>query len=78
MITGGQLPTSRHFWLERLADGVYAAIHAEGGAAISNAGIVDLGGRTLVYDTFLTPQAAADLRYAAEAVKERALPLKSA
>ena len=61
-----ELSTSRHFRLEQLADGVYAAIHSEGGEAIGNAGIVDLGDRTLVYDTFFTPQAAADLRFAAE------------
>ena len=44
-----------------LADGVYAAIHKEGGSAICNAGLVDLGGRLLVFDTFLTPQAAEEL-----------------
>jgi glyoxylase-like metal-dependent hydrolase (beta-lactamase superfamily II) len=49
-----------------LADGAYAAIHVEGGAAIGNAGIVDLGDRTLVYDAFMSPQAAVDLRAAAE------------
>jgi cyclase len=54
-----------------LADGVYAAIHIDGGAAIGNAGIVDLGDRTLIYDTFLTPQAAEDLRIAAEALTGR-------
>jgi glyoxylase-like metal-dependent hydrolase (beta-lactamase superfamily II) len=57
---------SRHFNLEQLADGVYAAIHAEEGWAICNAGIIDLGDRTLVYDSFMSPQAASDLRRAAE------------
>ena len=33
-----------------------------GGAAYSNAGIVDLGDLTLVFDTFQTPQAAQDLK----------------
>src|SRR5512143_1947328 len=56
---------SDHFSLHQLTDGVYAAIATDGGAAISNAGIVDLGGRTLVYDTFMTPQAGRDLRLAA-------------
>ena len=50
--------TSRHFNLEQLADGVYAAIHAEEGWAICNAGIIDLGDRTLVFDSFMSPQAA--------------------
>ncbi|MBE0432356.1 MBL fold metallo-hydrolase [candidate division WOR-3 bacterium] len=59
---------SLHFRVEQLADGVYAAIHKDGGGAISNAGIVDLGNRILVFDTFLTPQAARDLKAAAEAL----------
>jgi cyclase len=71
MKTDRQLPDSKHFRLQQLADGVYAAIHIDGGAAIGNAGIVDLGDRTLIYDTFLTPQAAADLRIAAEALTGR-------
>jgi glyoxylase-like metal-dependent hydrolase (beta-lactamase superfamily II) len=66
-----QLPDSKHFRLQQLAEGVYAAIHIEGGAAIGNAGIVDLGDRTLIYDTFIAPQAAADLRTAAEALTGR-------
>jgi len=71
MKTSRQLPDSRHFRLEQLAEGVYAAIHIEGGGAIGNAGIVDLGDRTLVYDAFLAPQPAADLRAAAEALTGR-------
>jgi len=54
-----------------LAEGVYAAIHVDGGAAIGNAGIVDLGDRTLIFDTFMAPQAAEDLRIAAEALTGR-------
>jgi len=49
-----------------LADGVHAAIAVDGGAAISNAGIVDLGDYTVVFDSFLTQQAAMDLCAAAE------------
>lgn len=56
---------SDHFEIQPLASGVFAAIATNGGAAVSNAGIIDLGQRTLVYDTFLTPQAARDLRQAA-------------
>lgn len=58
--------TSNHFNLEQLADGVYAAIHAEEGWAICNAGIIDLGDRTLVFDSFMSPQAAIELHCAAE------------
>jgi cyclase len=71
MKTNRELPDSKHFRLQQLADGVYAAIHIDGGAAIGNAGIVDLGDRTLVYDTFMAPQAAEDLRGAAEALTGR-------
>jgi cyclase len=71
METNLQLPDSRHFRLQPVADGVYAAIHIEGGTAIGNAGIVDLGDRTLVYDTLFTPEAGEDLRTAAEALFRR-------
>lgn len=57
--------SSRHFHLEQLAVGVYAAIHAQEGWAICNAGIIDLGDRTLVFDAFNTPHAAKDLVNAA-------------
>lgn len=55
----------RHVELQALAPGVWAAIHRHGGWAIGNAGIVDLGGTTLVFDTLLTPEAARELRAAA-------------
>jgi glyoxylase-like metal-dependent hydrolase (beta-lactamase superfamily II) len=65
------LPTSEHFTLEELADGVYAAIAIKGKAAFSNAGIVDLGDRTIVFDAFETPIAAQDLRQVAESLTGR-------
>jgi glyoxylase-like metal-dependent hydrolase (beta-lactamase superfamily II) len=71
MKTNRQHPDSKHFRIEPLADGVYAAIHIDGGAAVGNAGIVDLGDRTLVFDTFFTPQAAVGLRTVAEALTGR-------
>ena len=58
--------SSRHFLLEQLAEGVYAAINAADGWAISNAGIIDLGDRTLVFDASMSPEAARDLCTAAE------------
>jgi cyclase len=63
--------TSVHFRLHRLAEGVFAAIHSEGGWAQSNAGIVDLGDRVLIFDTFIAPEAANDLRSAAAALLSR-------
>jgi glyoxylase-like metal-dependent hydrolase (beta-lactamase superfamily II) len=59
---------STHFDLISLADGVYACIHKAGGGASSNAGIIDLGDRTLVVDAFNTVAAGRDLRATAEAL----------
>jgi len=50
-----------HFTLLELADGVYAAVAIAGKAAMSNAGIIDLGDKTLVFDTFICPYAAIEL-----------------
>jgi len=61
-----QLPESKHFQIEPLADGVYAAIASEQGYAICNAGIVDVGDRTIIFDTFISPNAAKDLLKAAK------------
>ena len=66
---------SRHFDIEELADGVFTAIHKDGGAAICNAGIIDLGDRTLIFDSFLTPQAARDLKAASEALTGKAVSI---
>lgn len=52
---------SEHFTLHLVTEGVYAAIATEGGAGFSNAGIINLGDQTLVFDAFENPQAAEDL-----------------
>ncbi len=65
------LPSSTHFRIEQLAPGVYAAIAQQGGGATGNAGIIDLGDRTLIFDTFETPLAARELRAAAERLTGR-------
>ncbi len=67
--------TSRHFQIEPLAEGVYAAIAREGGGAWSNAGIVDLGDRTLLFDTLALPQAARDLVNTAHQLTHRPITL---
>jgi cyclase len=72
MKRNGKLFESKHFQLQQIAEGVYAALHTNGGWAVSNAGIVDMGDRTLIFDTFLTPRAATDLRAAAESLTGRA------
>lgn len=56
-----QTSESRHFKIEKLDEGIYAAIHKPGGHAICNAGIVNLGEENLIFDTFLSPEAASDL-----------------
>ncbi|MEN6369873.1 MAG: MBL fold metallo-hydrolase [Thermotogota bacterium] len=61
-------PKSKHFDLIPLVDGVYACIHKAGGAASSNAGIIDLGDRTVLVDAFNTVAAGRDLRATAEAL----------
>ena len=61
-----ELPTSRHFTVERVGAGAWVAIATSGTGSFGNAGIVDLGGETLIFDTMYTPQAARDLRIAAE------------
>lgn len=62
------LPRSRYFQLHLLKEGVYAAI----GPHVCGAGLIDLGGRVVVFDTFIAPQAAQDLRQAAAALFGRA------
>ena len=65
------IPKSKHFQLQRLADGVYAAIASERGHAICNAGIIDTGDRTIIYDTFISPDPAKDLLKAAKILSPR-------
>ena len=69
--TSDRLPASDHFALTELALGVYAALGREGSPTFSNAGIVDLGQQTLVFDAFELPEAGADLRAAAEELTGR-------
>lgn len=67
------LPKSEHFHLHKLTNGVYAAIQTVSGLAGANAGIIDLGGHTIIFDTFVTPQAASELRKAAELLTGQAI-----
>ncbi len=64
-------PASRHFLVRPIGRGVYAAIATPAGYGLCNATIVDLGGRTVVFDTMLTPAAGADLARAAERLTGR-------
>lgn len=53
---------SKYFQIEQLANGVFAAIINRGTGCIGNASVVNLGGKTLVWDTFQNPRAAKELR----------------
>jgi cyclase len=66
-----QVTHSRHFEIQRLAAGVYAAIAKRTGAGLCNSTIVDLGGETLVFDSMLTPMAGEDLARSAERLTGR-------
>jgi len=62
-----QSPSPKNFVVHRLAPGIWAAIQNDkGGHAISNAGIVDLGDKTLVFDAFMNPDAAMELNITAK------------
>ncbi|ULT59335.1 MBL fold metallo-hydrolase [Neobacillus drentensis] len=66
---------SKHFTLEKVSDGVYAALAKTGGGAVANAGFVDLGDKVIVFDTFNTQQASQDLKYAAEMITNQKVTL---
>lgn len=61
--------STANFSVTELADGVYACIHKPGGKAIGNSGIVDNGEATIVFDTFLSPDAAEELIRVVEQMK---------
>jgi glyoxylase-like metal-dependent hydrolase (beta-lactamase superfamily II) len=46
---------SENFKIIELNDGIYGCIHKIGGKAICNAGIIDNGKETIIFDTFLSP-----------------------
>ncbi len=62
---------SKHFNLEQVSEGIYAAIAKDGSGSVGNAGFIDLGDKTIVFDTFNTQQAAVDLRNIAEKMTNR-------
>ena len=55
--------SSKHFTIEPLAPGVWAVINNDAyGHAICNAGIIDLGDKTIVFDPLMNIDAANDLK----------------
>jgi len=71
-----KIRASANFRIEQLAPRVWAAINNDQyGKAICNAGIVDLGNKTLVFDPFLAPSAAAELREIARQLTKKPVTL---
>ncbi|MGB8955739.1 MAG: MBL fold metallo-hydrolase [Tumebacillaceae bacterium] len=64
----------KKFELQPLANGVYAALAFPGTGAFANAGFVDLGDGVVVFDTFATPDAGAELKQTAEEVTGKKVP----
>jgi glyoxylase-like metal-dependent hydrolase (beta-lactamase superfamily II) len=64
-----------HFRIEEVAPGAWALLAGDTGACVSNAGIIDLGDLTMIVDTFVTPEAGADLHRAARELTGRAAAL---
>jgi len=59
--------TPTDFIIQQIRPGIWAAIQNDQfGRAICNAGIIDLGDKTLIFDPFMNPSAAKELRAVAE------------
>lgn len=56
---------SEYFIVEELASGVYGVYSSENGGAVGNSGIVDLGDKVIVFDTFRSIKGAKELKKAA-------------
>ena len=52
---------SENFELIKLSEGVYSCVHKFGGTAICNAGIIDNGRETIIFDAFLSPDVSEEL-----------------
>ena len=63
---GSGMERGAYFDFHEVRTGVYAAIVHDGAGALGNAGIVDLGDRTLVFDTTQSIPAAQELKSAAK------------
>jgi len=60
-----------YFTLEKLEDGVYAAIANKGEGAMGNSGFIDIGKEIVIFDTFTTPAAAREFRRLAEEITQK-------
>ena len=67
-----KIERSANFSIQQLTPQVWVAIHNDYyGKAICNAAIVDMGDKTLVFDPFMTPSAAVELREVARQLTNR-------
>lgn len=63
--------TFEHIQVKEIGAGVFAVLPTQSGCAGANAGVIDLGDRTLIVDTLLTPAACRELLRAAQHVTGR-------
>jgi cyclase len=56
------LPGTEHYAFETLGDGIHVGRARPEGTGLSNTGVIDLGGSTLVFDTSLTLRSAREIR----------------
>lgn len=68
---------SKHYVTSQIAERVFALINRPGGWGIGNIGIVDLGGKTLIFDTSTTLTSAIDAKTLAEELLARPVDLCS-
>jgi glyoxylase-like metal-dependent hydrolase (beta-lactamase superfamily II) len=67
-----RIKPSANFTIQQLAPQVWVAIHNDHyGKAICNAGIIDMGDKTLVFDPFMTPSAAMELKEIARVLTKK-------
>ena len=65
-------PASKHFTVKQLSPGVWAAINNDNyGHAICNAGVIDLGDQTVIFDPFMNLDAANELKAVAKQLTKR-------
>jgi cyclase len=77
-LTGYRKPGDmyKNFSVQKLGEGAWAIINNDrSGYAICNAGIVDLGDKTIVFDAFINLEAAAELKKAAEELTHKPVTL---
>jgi glyoxylase-like metal-dependent hydrolase (beta-lactamase superfamily II) len=67
-----KIKPSANFTIQQLAPHVWVAIQNDYyGKAICNAGIIDMGDKTLVFDPFMTPSAAMELKQIAQVLTKK-------